>query len=586
MWVGYWEALTGGRVEYVPYQTAARRFRDVPESEFRRSIQLFERGQRYSAAEAVARLVASRPDGAWALWAYRHIPGLAALAEFLYRFVAAHRDAGYRITRVLWGATPRPATYRVASSWFARAIALIYLIAFVSFGRQVRGLIGAQGIQPVTEYFAEIVRQFGSAGFWQTPTLFWWVHSDFGLESIVWGGAVVAGVAAIGRPHTSGQKAALVLLFIYYLSVVNAGQIFMGYQWDYLLLEAGFLAIFLKPVFTRVWLFRWLLFRLMFESGSVKLLSHDLSWRSLTALAVHYQTQPLPTPLAWYMMQAPLWFHKASTVCVFVVELGLPFFMFGPRRLKQIAAAGTIGFQTLILLTGNYTFFNLLTIALCLFLLDDALLTRKPNPAVTAHPLHANRYVSAVLFIFVMAISLTGLAGMFGLRVPASVSAAIAPAAPFGIVNQYGLFANMTTTRPEISIEGSNDGMDWQAYTFKDKPGPLNRAPTWVAPMQPRLDWQMWFAALGNYRENPWLLRFMMRLLQGSTPVLELLDQNPFGGKPPRYVRAVIYDYRFTNFAERRQTGNWWQRELKGTYFPPISLRGDADTAPAQALPR
>ncbi|HWF10294.1 MAG TPA: lipase maturation factor family protein [Bryobacteraceae bacterium] len=577
MWAGYWEALTGDRVEYVPYQTAARRFRDVPESEFRGSVQLFERGQRYSAAEAVARLIASRPDGAWALWVYQHLPGAAPLAEFLYRFIAAHRDAGYRITRALWGAAPRPATYKIASSWFARAIGLIYLIAFVSFGRQVRGLIGAQGIQPVTEYFTEIVRQFGPAGFWQSPTIFWWVHSDYGLESIVWGGAVVAGVAAIGRPHTSGQKAALVLLFIYYLSVVNAGQIFMGYQWDYLLLEAGFLAIFLKPVFTRVWLFRWLLFRLMFESGSVKLLSHDLSWRHLTALAVHYQTQPLPTPIAWYMMQAPLWFHKASTLCVFVVELALPFLMFGPRRLKQIAAAGTIGLQMLILLTGNYTFFNLLTIALCLFLLDDALLTRKPNPAITARPLHVNRYVSAALVTLVMVVSLAGLAGMFGLRVPGSVSAVIAPAAPFGIVNQYGLFASMTTSRPEISIEGSNDGMDWQAYTFKDKPGPLNRAPTWVAPMQPRLDWQMWFAALGNYRENPWLLRFMMRLLQGSAPVLDLLDQNPFGGKPPRYIRAVVYDYQFTNFAERRQTGNWWKRELKGTYFPPISLRSNAD---------
>ena len=156
-----------------------------------------------------------------------------------------------------------------------------------------------------------------------------------------------------------------------YLSIVTGGQIFMGYQWDYLLLEAGFLAIFLKPAYTRVWLFRWLLFRLMFESGAVKLLSGDLSWRNLTALAVHYETQPLPTPIAWYMMQAPLWFQKVSTASVFFVELILPFLMFGPRRLKQIAAVGTILFQILILLTGNYTFFNLLTIALCLFLLDD-----------------------------------------------------------------------------------------------------------------------------------------------------------------------------------------------------------------------
>jgi len=393
-------------------------------------------------------------------------------------------------------------------------------------------------------------------------------------------------VAAIGRPHTSGQKAAFVLLFVYYLSIVNAGQIFMSYQWDFLLLEAGFLAIFLKPSFIRVWLFRWLLIRLMFESGAVKLLSHDPLWRDLTALAVHYQTQPLPTPIAWYVFQAPLWFQKASTMLVFVVELGLPLLMFGPRRLKQIAAFGTIGLQTLILLTGNYTFFNLLTIALCLFLLDDAFFrrsgkpkteirlpaessSRRRKPVVT----WSNRYVSQALFAFIMILSITGLAGMFGIRVPAFVYAAISPAAPFGVVNQYGLFATMTPSRPEISIEGSNDAIDWQPYIFRYKPGPLNRAPGWAEPMQPRLDWQMWFAALGNYRENPWLLRFMMRLLQGSPPVLELLEHNPFAGKPPKYVRAMVYDYRFTTFEERRKTGNWWKRELKGAYFPPISLR-------------
>jgi hypothetical protein len=329
-------------------------------------------------------------------------------------------------------------------------------------------------------------------------------------------------------------------------------------------------------------LFRWLLFRLMFESGAVKLLSHDPSWRNLTALAVHYQTQPLPTPLAWYMMQAPQWFQKASTALLFVVELGLPFLMFGPRRLKQIAAFGTIGLQTLILLTGNYTFFNLLTIALCLFLLDDVFFRHKrPDPNVIPPPRRrgrsttapANRYVSAALFVFVMVLSVTGLAGMFGVRVPAIVNAAIAPVAPFGVVNQYGLFATMTTTRPEISIEGSNDAVDWQPYIFPYKPGPLNRAPGWAEPSQPRVDWQMWFAALGNYRDNPWLLRLMMRLLQGSPPVLELVKLNPFAGKPPMYIRAMIYDYQFTTYEERRKTGNWWKRELKGTYFPPISLR-------------
>jgi len=582
MWVGYWKSLTGDRVEYVPYQTAASRFPAVPRTDFERAVQFFKDGTRSSGAEAAFRLMALTPGGVWnlPLWLYRHLPGFSVIMELLYRFIAAHRNAGYRITRVLWGKTVERPTYKIASSLFARAIAFIYLIALISFGRQVRGLIGEQGIQPVTEFLAQVSRQFGSGAFWQAPTLFWWLRSDYGLESIAWGGAVLAGVAAIGRPHTSGQKAAFVVLFLYYLSIVNGGQIFMSYQWDFLLLEAGFLAIFLKPSFVRVWLFRWLLFRLVLESGAVKLLSHDPSWRNLTALAVHYQTQPLPTPLAWYMMQAPLWFQKMSTGCVFVAELALPFLMFGPRRLKQIAAAGTIVFQILILLTGNYTFFNLLTIALCLFLLDDRFLSPlakwKVDASVKSRPIkpvRANRWVSVGLLLFVMILSLTQLSGMFGFQTPAIVNRVVSRTVPWGVVNQYGLFATMTATRPEISIEGSNDGVEWEAYIFPYKPGPLNRAPGWAEPGQPRLDWQMWFAALGSYRENPWMLRFMLRLLQGSPPVLQLMEYDPFAGKPPKFIRAMEYDYRFTNFDERRQTGNWWKRELKGTYFPPISLR-------------
>jgi lipase maturation factor 1 len=578
-WIGYWQSLTGERVEYAPYQTAAIRFPDVPLADFHRAVQYFEGDEHFSAAEAVFHLSQQVPAGFanLPLWLYGHLPGFAPMAELLYRLVATHRNAGYAITRALWGKRVEPSTYVIASSLFARAIALIYLIAFISFGRQVRGLIGAQGIQPVTAFLEAVTRQFGSLALWRVPTIFWWIHSEYGLLSIVWGGAVIAFVAAIGRPHTAGQKGAFVVLFIYYLSIVNAGQIFMGYQWDFLLLEVGFLAIFLKPPFARVWLFRWLLFRLMLESGSVKLLSFDPLWRNLTALAVHYETQPLPTPIAWYLMQAPLWFQKVSTAFVFASELGLPLLMFLPRRLKQVAALGTVFLQTLILLSGNYTFFNYLTIALCLFLLDDAFLSRfkavKALVAKSPKPLYANRWVSAALVAFVLFISLSQLARMFSVPTPGIADEIGAEISAFGIVNEYGLFANMTTHRPEISIEGSDDGVDWRPYVFRYKPGPLNRAPRWVAPDQPRLDWQMWFAALGNYRENPWLLSFMTRLLEGSAPVLDLIEQNPFAGKPPKYIRAMEYEYHFTNFDERRQTGNWWKRELKGTYFPPISLR-------------
>ena len=430
MWVGYWRLLTGDRVEYVPYQSvAASRFPDVPLEDFRRSVQFFSDNGHSSGAEAVFNLLAKGAKARWPLWVYRHVPGVAPLTEAAYRLIAANRNAGYKITRALWGKTVEPPSYSTASGIFARVIALVYLIALASFGRQVRGLIGEQGIQPVTEFFSEVTRQFGSGGFWQVPSLFWWVRGDFGLESIVWGGAVIAAVSAVARPHTSGQKAAFVLLFIYYLSIVNAGQIFMGFQWDYLLLEAGFLAIFLKPTWSRTFLFRWLLFRLMFESGIVKLTSHDPTWRSLTALQYHYQTQPLPTPLAWYMHQAPLWFLKASTFSVFIVELVLPWFIFGPRRLKHVAAWGTIALQTMILLTGNYTFFNVLTIGLCVFLFDDASFRRKPS---LRRPVHTNRWVSVVLTTLILILSLTGLGGMFGFNAPRFLYSAIAPFGPYG----------------------------------------------------------------------------------------------------------------------------------------------------------
>ena len=589
LWIGYWSKLTGTVVDYEPSQKVAARFPDVPAEDFRKSVQFFEDGHRYSGAEAVFRLLALAPGFAWALWFYTNIPGLAALAEAAYRFVANHRNAGYKLTRALWGSRVEPPGYTFAASLFSRAVAFVYLIAFISFGRQVRGLIGEKGVQPVVETLAQLYKQLGPSAVWRVPTLFWWAHSEFALLSIVWGGAVLAFVAAIAKPHTGGQKAAFVVLFLYYLSIVNGGQIFTSYQWDFLLLEAGFLAIFLKPVWPRVWLFRWLLFRLLFQSGVVKLSGGDLTWHNLTALSYHYWTQPLPTPLAWYAAQLPMWFQKLSTFMVFVVELAVPFLIFGPRRCKQIAAVGIIFLETLILLTGNYTFFNLLTIALCVFLFDDAFLSRyfgprplKPGAAPKRKPLReprppkplrTNRWVSATLVTVILAISLPIVAGSFNIEVPAGLRSALSWPATYGIVNGYGLFANMTTTRPEISIEGSNDNVTWEPYVFRYKPGPLNRAPGWVAPAQPRLDWQMWFAALGPYRESPWIIRLMTRLLEGEPQVLELLGPDPFPGTPPKYVRAMVWQYRFTNDDERRQTGNWWKREPLGEYFPPISLR-------------
>jgi hypothetical protein len=548
VWVDFWKGLTGDRVQYVGDAT------------------------RCAGAEAVFELLSHAPGYQWMLRYYRRVPGFAPLAEWLYRFIAAHQAAALALTHLLWGERVERPTYRVAAAFFSRALALIYLIAFASFGMQVRGLIGEDGILPVATWFRIAANGLGPAAHWKVPSLFWWMQTDFELLSIAWGGVALSAVAIIARPQSKWQRMIFAILFVYYLSIVSAGQTFMTYQWDLLLLETGFLAIFLRASLPRVWLFQWLLFRLMFESGLVKLTSHDATWRNLTALSFHYETQPLPTVIGWFAAHLPMPVQQASAFMVFVIELGLPLLMFAPRRLKHIAAFGTIGLQILILLTGNYTFFNLLAIALCLFLFDDRFFARGKQ-FVAAPAALANRWVSAVLFLFVMTVSSIELASLFQPIAP-EYDAIVQAQGSFGLVNGYGLFANMTTKRPEIEIQGSNDDRNWQPYVFRYKPGPLNRAPGWIEPFQPRLDWQMWFAALGNYRENPWLVRFLLKLLEGSRPVLALMERDPFGGRPPKHIRAMVYEYRFTSMDELWRTGNWWKRELKGTYFPSVSLKG------------
>jgi uncharacterized membrane protein YphA (DoxX/SURF4 family) len=369
------------------------------------------------------------------------------------------------------------------------------------------------------------------------------------------------------------------------------GQDFLSFQWDILLLETGFLAIFFAPWQLRgssirrepsraiLWLLRILLFRLMFSSGVVKLTSGDPTWRSLRALDYHYQTQPLPTPLAWLMQQLPHGFQTLSVLVMFGIELAVPFFLFAPRRVR-LWAAGLIAFlQALILLTGNYAFFNLLALALCLVCLDDAFLhrffpRRAPPERILREP-RLKRAVVAVLFVVILFAGAEQAAGVLGFwgTLPRAAMQIFGGLGRFYIVNSYGLFAVMTTTRYEIIVEGSNDGQTWLPYEFKYKPGDIKRRPPIVEPHQPRLDWQMWFAALGDYRDNPWFVNFMVRLLEGSPQVLALLAKNPFPGSPPRYIRAELYDYRFTDFAEWRATGAWWRREFVRLYFPVASLR-------------
>lgn len=523
IWVRYWQRLTGPRIEYATSQEMAGRLASLPPAAFEQSIQLVQPdGTVLSGARAVFEALRETPGGGPLWWSYENVPLFAPLAEFLYRAAARHRTFFYWITRLLFGVEIYPATFARIEWLFLRLIAIIYFIAFASLGVQVAGLIGPQGVLPA-----------GQSNAW--------------LQA----GCITGCLLAVSLALGFFQRVCLALLYGLYLYFCTIGGEFLSYQWDYLLLETGFLSIFVGNSRIILLLYRWLLFRLMFSSGAVKLLSGDPAWRELRALEFHYYTQPLPTPLAWYMQQAPRLFQRFSTGAVFFVELLIPFLFFAPRRLRFCAAFCTIFLQCLILLTGNYTFFNWLAIALCLFLFDDRVLGRRPPES----RLRASRPVVLALAVLILFLS------VFRVNLP------------YGIVNTYGLFAVMTTTRLEIIIQGSDDGVAWKDYEFKYKPGDVHRAPPVVAPHQPRLDWQMWFAALGDASMNPWFGGLLTRILQGSGDTLTLLRFNPFAGKPPKYVRALIYEYWFTSAPERQRTGAWWRRELRGQYFPAVSLK-------------
>ena len=488
----------------------------------------------------------------------------------------------------------------VVSRWvFLRCLGVIYLIAFVSLWTQMGGLIGSHGILPVQPLLQAAREQLGPERYGVLPTLCWFNASDVALHVLCGGGVVGSLLLLVGvTPALS-----LFALWAIYLSLLTVGRDFLSFQWDTLLLETGFLAIFFAPLqlgprasrpsppsLIILWLLRWLLFRLIFSSGVVKLASGDATWWSLTALQYHYETQPLPFWMSWYAHQLPARFQQLSVALMFAVELIIPGLIVGPRRCRLVACTALIAFQGLIMATGNYCFFNLLTIALCLLLLDDAVWPQRLRAfvarleAVGRNPDHQGRggmrWPRSLVVPLAALIVLLSTAPMVGLSrgrvpLPQPVAAFYGWLAPFHLVNGYGLFAVMTTSRPEIILEGSHDRQRWLAYEFPYKPGDVNRRPELVAPHQPRLDWQMWFAALGTYRSTPWFLRFCERLLEGSPQVLGLLSHNPFPERPPRYLRAVVYDYHFTDPATRRETGAWWRREWKGLYCPILSLGED-----------
>ena len=484
-------------------------------------------------------------------------------------------------------------TYAVSRWLFVRLLALVYFFAFWSLALQITALVGSDGILPAREYMTALRlfaddHQIGINRFHLWPTLCWFGTSDRFLQLLCVGGVAMAALLLL-----VGVAPALLLLLLWvdYLSLSLVCRDFLSFQWDALLLETGLLAVVFAPAGLRDrldraadpprvarWLLWWLLFRLMFGSGVVKLASGDPTWRGLTALTVHYETQPLPTPIAWYVALLPAAVHKVCTAIVLGIELAAPWFLFGPRRLRLAASGILAGLQAVIALTGNYAFFNLLSLALIVLLVDDrafASVSKLSRGRITdPPPRRAVPWPSWVLACLTVPTTVVILAGQLGIELPGS--AVIAPLAdvvePSRSVNSYGLFAVMTTTRPEIIVEGSDDGVTWLAYEFKDKPGDMQRALPVVAPFQPRLDWQMWFAALGRYEQERWYQSFCLRLLEGKPAVVGLLARDPFHGKGPKFVRGVLYRYRFSGRDEHRATGAWWIRERLGPYSPPMSL--------------
>ncbi len=580
-WARYWQKLTGDRVRYQPYQEVAAQFPAIPLADFQRAVQyLAPDGRRASAAEASFLTLSHAPGKRLWLALYRRLPGFAALSEWTYAFIARHRPAFHRISLLLWGRDYGPPRYELVSFLFVRLFGLIYLAAFASFAVQAQGLIGSHGILPLAELLDAVRHAAGWERFYLMPMVFWWNAGDAAIQTVCWGGAGLAVLLTLNLV----PRLCLLLLYILYLSLLYAGQAFMTYQWDTFLLEAGFLALLASCAPTPgIWLLRWLLFRFMFMSGVVKLLSGDPNWWNLSALSYHFLTQPLPTPLAWYAARLPHAVLTFATGSTFAIELGLPFLIFTPRRLRFCAAAGLLLLQSGILLTGNYNWFNLQTMLLCLPLFDDAAVARivpqrlrawMPRPGRALLPRAVRRIAVGAVASLLVFCSLIEMDLRFGGSPPAAARAVDALIEPLHLVSSYGLFAVMTTQRDEIVIEGSSDGVEWREYEFRYKPGDLSRRPPWNIPHQPRLDWQMWFAALEDPQRLRWFWLFLERLLHNEPAVTSLLARNPFPDSPPLYIRARFYDYTYSD-AGAKARGQWWERRLLGLYFPEVRLKAD-----------
>jgi lipase maturation factor 1 len=501
------------------------------------------------------------------------------------------------------------ANHIVARWLFLRALGLIYSSAFFALLFQVRGLIGPQGILPAGD-FLQAVRSLGALRFWYAPTLLWLSSSNRMLMALCWIGLI----ASLLLVANIWPRVMLLTCFLCFLSFVSAAQDFSGYQSDGMLLEAGFLSLFLAPsgispgwgvrqppARAPMFLLLWEWFRIYFESGVVKLKSGDPTWRNLTALYEYYQNGPLPTWVGWYLQHLPHWFHIATAAATLVMELVLVGMAFLPRRWRIACFFIVTIWQLGVIATANYAFLNYLVLMLALLLLDDAFLQRfipagwrNSLSLSTSHRhdvdpqksdglveiAHTKQRVSmfaslrlatcTVVLTWIFYATTLPLVQMFWREAPLPAQPVVV-LEPFRIANEYGLFAVMTPHRYEIEFQGSNDGENWVAYPFRYKPQNVKERPRIYAPYQPRFDWNLWFASLGSWRQYPIVPRTEELLLENDRAVLELFADNPFPGTPPRFIRAVLWQYWFSTPEQKATQGVWWRRQLLGTYAPTLT---------------
>ena len=453
-------------------------------------------------------------------------------------------------------------TYSAARWLWLRALGCIFLSAFVSLAFRIEGLIGPRGILPAGDYLRAVHDALGWKGYWLAPTLLWINASRAALETLV----IVGCVASLAIIFNVWPRTAIAIAMIAFLSFIGAAQDFAAYQSDGMLMEGAFLTLFLAPRPSRasVWLLRWEWFRIYFESGLVKLLSGEPQWRNLTAMDRYYENGPLPTWIGWYVQQMlPHGFHAATAAYTLLVELFLCWLLFFGRRSRLLLFALTTPLQIGIILTANYAFLNYLVLCLGVFLLDDRSLRRTaPTPPP---PQRARVLLPAI----VLPTHLITTAVMF--LIPAFPLAMLLE--PTRIVNSYGLFAVMTRNRYELEFQGTRDGTTWIAYPFRCKPQDPYARPAIYAPYQPRFDWNLWFASLGDVEQYPWVMNVQVRLLENEPDVLRLFAGNPFAAHPPQAVRVIRWQYWFTTPAERARTGAWWRREERGEYAPALQRR-------------